>query len=109
MEETDMPVDIALHPVGRPIAGNLPLAPGLPLLQSEAALAEDTPSAELVVPGMGAYLALVATVKLSLDIRLSADAASLDPSTSGIVLAAEERTTFFLPAGDYKLETTAYS
>lgn len=103
-----MPVDIALHPLGNYIMGNLPPAPVVPLLEGQVALAEATNSQVLNVPDRGATLELVATAKLRVDIRPEADAALLDAVTSGLVLGANERVFFALAKGNYQLKTTVY-
>lgn len=103
-----MPVDIAVHPLGNPVAGNHPPAPPVPLLQSQTALAHDTASAVLVVPRGGAVLALTATVKQRVDIQRQADAGALNPGGSGIVLFADQPRLFSLPFGNYQVMVAAY-
>ena len=62
-----------------------------------------------VTSAYGATLALVATAKLRVDIRPAADAASLNPGASSLVLGANERVHFFLPKGDWILRTAVYA
>jgi hypothetical protein len=104
-----MPVDIALHPLGTPVHGNHPDAQVAPAIQHQVALADATPSADFVVPKPGAKLVLVATAKLRVDIRLTADAAVLNAGTSAMVLGANERVSFFLTPGSYRLLTAVYA
>lgn len=104
-----MPVDIALHPLGNYVGGNLLPAPALPLLEGQTGLAEGANSNELNVPDRGATLELVATAKLRVDIRPAADAALLDAATSALVLGANERVFFGLPKGNYILKTAIYA
>ena len=103
-----MPVDISLHPLGNLHYGNLPPAPALPLLEGQASLAEGVDSAVLNVTA-GAALVLVATAKLRVDIRTEADAASLNPAASSMVLGANERVVFSLAKGNYVLRTAVYA
>ncbi len=103
-----MPVDIAVHPVGNPIYGQLPPAPGVPVLEGQAGLAEDTNSQVLNAPS-GATLVLLATAKLRVDIRPEADAASLNAATSGMVIGANERVFFSLAKGNWILKTAVYA
>lgn len=105
-----MPVDITLHPIGNPVSGQLPPAPMVPILEGQSGLAEGADSNVLNVTGpYGATLALVATAKLRVDIRPNADAASLNPAGSSLVLGANERVHFFLPKGDWILRTAVYA
>lgn len=105
-----MPVDIALHPVGNFIQGEIPPAPVLPLLEGQTGLAEATDSQALnVTSAFGAVLVLVATAKLRVDIRPLADAASLSPAASALVLPTDQRVTFHLPKGDWVLRTAVYA
>lgn len=103
-----MPVDISLHPIGNPVQGNHPPAPPIPVLEGQKGLAEDTNSNVFNVTTKGATMTLVATAKLRVDIRLNADAGSLDPANSSVVLGAEERVMFSLAQGDWILKTAAY-
>ncbi len=105
-----MPVDITLHPIGNPVAGQLAPAPSIPVLEGQSGLAEATPSNVLnVTSPYGATLALVATAKLRVDIRPNADAGSLNPGTSSLVLGANERVHYYLPKGDWILQTAVYA
>lgn len=104
-----MPVDIALHPLGTPVYGNHPDAPPALPLYGQAGLADDTQSAAIHVTKPGGRLVLVATAKLRVDIRLLADAGSLNAATSGMVLGANERVSFWLQNGSYALKTLAYA
>lgn len=104
-----MPVDISLHPMGNAVQGNLPPAPPLPVLEGQTSLAEGVNSQELNVPRTGAVLALVATAKLRVDIRPTADEGSLNAATSSLVLGANERVHFALREGNYKLLTAVYA
>lgn len=103
-----MPVDISLHPIGNPVHGNHPPAPPIPVLEGQSALAEGADSNVLNVTSTAATLVLVATAKLRVDIRPNADAASLNPGASSLVLGANERVMFSLPKGDWILRTAAY-
>jgi hypothetical protein len=104
-----MPVDISLHPMGNPVQGNLPPAPSVPIIEGQAGLPEGANSQQLDVPKTGAVLALVATAKLRVDIRPAAEVALLDPSTSSLVLGANERVHFALREGAYILKTAVYA
>lgn len=104
-----MPVDIALHPLGTPVHGNHPDALVAPALQHQVALADATPSADFLVPKTGGKLVMVATAKLRVDIRLTADAGALNAGTSAIVLGANERVAFSLTPGSYRLLTAVYA
>jgi hypothetical protein len=103
-----MPVDIALHPIGTPVNGNHPTGFVIPRLAGQAALAAATNSNAIVVPSPGGKLHLVSTVKARVDIRLTADAASLNAGTSGMILGANERCIFSLPPGSYTLVTADF-
>jgi hypothetical protein len=103
-----MSVDIALHPMGNYIQGNLPPAPALPLLAGQVALGEGINSQMLNVSDRGATLELVATAKLRVDVRTEADVGLLNPATSALVLGANERVFFYLPKGNYQLKTAVY-
>lgn len=104
-----MAVDIALHPIGNLIQGQLAPAPSIPLFEGQTALAEGVNSNVLNAGGYGATLVLVATAKLRVDIRPEADVGSLDPATSALVLGANERVMFSLPKGNWILKTAVYA
>lgn len=101
-----MALDYAVLALGNPVQGQLPAAPALPPLAGQKALAENTDSAVIVVD-RPAMLVLVATAKVRLDVQPSTGA--LDPGNSPVVLPADQRVMFTLPAGSYKLKTLAYA
>lgn len=103
-----MPTDIALHPRGTPVHGNHPPSIVIPQLAGQVALAAAANSNPIVVPRPGGELHLVSTVKARVDIRLTADAASLNAATSGMILGANERCVFSLPPGSYTLVTADF-
>lgn len=103
-----MPTDIALHPLGTPVHGNHPSSIVIPQLAGQAALAATVNSNPIVVPRPGGKLHLVSTVKARVDIRLTADAGSLNAGTSGMILGANERVVYSLPPGSYTLVTADF-
>lgn len=99
-----MAVDIAIHPLGNPVVGELAPAAMLPVLGGQIGLAEGVNSAVIVLD-YAAVLVLVASDKLRLDIRKEADAAALNPAASPVVVPAEQRTAFALAKGRWVLKT----
>ena len=104
-----MPTDIALHPLGTPIAGQLLPSPAIPVLNYQIRLPEGINSNVFTVTGSPAILVLVATAKLRLDIRANANVAALNTEDSGLVLNANERVSFVLPQGDWVLKTALFT
>lgn len=102
-----MPLDYAIHPMGNPIAGNHPPAPPLPILGGQASLADNTESADIVVPNGGAVLVCTNSVtKVRLDIQRSPTAPNA--AASPVVLIADQARLFSLPGGTYRLRTLVY-
>lgn len=101
-----MPLDYAIHAVGNPVQGNHPPAPLLPVLGGQAGLADNTESANIVVPATGAVLRCVSTAKLRLDVQLQPTPP--DATTKPTVLVTDQPALFALPQGTYRLRTLAY-
>lgn len=102
-----MATDIAVHKIGNSVNGHGAPAPEWPRLDGEKALAENTDSKQFDV-AYPAIFALTATAKVRVDLRLAADAASLNPGQSPEVLEAGVTRFFTVPAGSWKLKTLAY-
>jgi len=103
-----MALDYSVHHIGTLLNGNLPPAPTLPQMAGEVSLASDTDSAEIVVAS-SAILICVPSLKLRLDIRASADKASLDPDASPVVLEADQVRHFTLGVGRWMIKWKAWS
>ena len=102
-----MPLDYALHPMGNLLGGNHPPAPPLPILGGQASLADNTESADIVVPRTGAVLVCSnSTTKVRLDIQLQPTAPNA--AASPVVLVADQPRLFSLPGGTYRLRTLVY-
>lgn len=104
-----MPLDYALVDIGSPMQGNMPPAPILPAISpGQVKLAEATNSADIVVGDGSAVLMCCANVDIRMDLRLKADAASLNPATSGVLIGAGVPRFFTLRRGTYVLKTAVY-
>ena len=104
-----MPLDYAVHPLLSEYA------PALPLKAGQAGLAEAADSAIIATDTNGAVIALVATVKLRVDLQLvdptneAVTIPALAPATSPMVLLADQRAMLYLRPGRYRLRTSVYA
>ncbi len=104
-----MPIDYALMEMGTSIGGNMPPAPVLPPISyGEVKLAEGTNSAPIVVADGAAVLAVCANIDVRLDLRSAANAASLNPAASAVLVAAGVPRFFTLRKGSWILKTAVY-
>lgn len=103
-----MATDITLHPLGNPVQGNHPQSLVIPRIQGQVALADGVASDVFVVPKQGARLALISSMKARIDIRTQADAANLNPLTTGLVIGSNERAIYTLPAGNWQVMIATY-
>jgi hypothetical protein len=114
-----MPLDYAVHALGNPVQGNHPPTPIMPPLATVAGLADNTPSADIIIGAatkLPVMLAVQSTIKSRLDIKpYTADPVTaaeippvLTPGTSGVVLQPDSVRIFTLQPGKYKLQNVAY-
>ena len=108
-----MPCDIALHPIGNPIYGQMLGTHYMPPLQSINSLAEASDSGDIVVPATGGILVLQGTIKLRAAVLKSNEdggfSGSPDPTGLGAVLQPDIPRTFVLPRGRYRVRTAIYA
>lgn len=100
-----MGVDISVHALGNPVAGNLPPAPYALRLGGQKGLAVDTNSAVITLT-QAAVAVLVATAKYRVDIQKTT--AALDPANSPSVLVADQPGFYMIEAGSWYVKVTAY-